>query len=269
MPHLKSVSYRKNITWDRTQWRVISVPSHLGVNKHRVASGTIYLMTALSFLYVFTNRTAKNENSEGTRNSSRKTDDLFCFQGSPRPPETKNTQADTRTHSRDWSQIKCFSLKKKKVTSIINICVWRNYCNGLTNALEKKRVLGVKSYHSGERLLNLPEAFASLSYLSVSWFHVWESQGHKITDLFRLEGTSGVSKPIFCPKQSQLQDQTRVLRALSRWVLKTCKDGDCTVFLGFCSTAWLSSWESSFSLYVRLSCFNLCPLLCLPTTHYH
>lgn len=126
---------QKIITWDRTQWRVISVPPHLCVNKHRAASGTVYLMIALSFLYVFTNKTARNENSEGIRNSSRKTDDLFCFWGSPRPPETKNTQADTRTHSRDWSQIKCFFLKN--VTSIINICVWGNYCNGLTNALEK------------------------------------------------------------------------------------------------------------------------------------
>lgn len=55
----------------------------------------------------------------------------------------------------------------------------------------------------------------------------------------------GVTGPPFSSRQGQLCDQTSLLRALSSWVFKTCKDVDGTIFLVPCNT--LSSRGNSFS----------------------
>lgn len=49
-----------------------------------------------------------------------------------------------------------------------------------------------------------------------------ESQHHRITQVRRTH--SKVSGPASCPKQGQLQHQTRLLRAFSKWVLKPATD---------------------------------------------
>jgi len=44
--------------------------------------------------------------------------------------------------------------------------------------------------------------------------------------------------PAFCTKQDHLSAQTRLLRALSSWVLKTSKDGNCSTSLGKLFQCW-------------------------------
>ena len=75
-----------------------------------------------------------------------------------------------------------------------------------------------------------------------------------------------VSSPTPCSKQGQLWDPTRLLRALSCWVFKTSKDGDCTAILGICSTACLSSWCKHSSLYYTLPVLSRHPLKYLSST---
>lgn len=47
-------------------------------------------------------------------------------------------------------------------------------------------------------------------------------------------------------KQGQLWDQLRLLKALSNWILKTCKDGGCTMPLGNLFHCWLSLLTNVF-----------------------
>lgn len=52
-----------------------------------------------------------------------------------------------------------------------------------------------------------------------------------------------------CSKQSQLSDKTRLLGALSSWILKAAKVGDSTTSLGnsFVCKRWYCCSENSFS----------------------
>lgn len=55
-----------------------------------------------------------------------------------------------------------------------------------------------------------------------------------------------VSSPKSCSKQGQLWGQSRLLKALSNWILKTCKNGGCTRQLGNLFHCWPSLWRNVF-----------------------
>lgn len=52
--------------------------------------------------------------------------------------------------------------------------------------------------------------------------------------------------PTSCSKQGLLQGQTRLLRALYNWILKTSKNGHATTSLDTFSVVWLYSGEKAF-----------------------
>lgn len=92
----------------------------------------------------------------------------------------------------------------------------------------------------------------------------------KMIAKFRLEGTLQVPSPTSCSMQGQRWGQTRSLRTLSSWVLKTSEDRDRAA----CSAAGLSSRGT---VICRIqSCIPSQPLLfqfmpvvtSLPTLHY-
>lgn len=70
-------------------------------------------------------------------------------------------------------------------------------------------------------------ASMTCSYISKG-VELWVSLsfGFRVREFSGLKGPQGISSPITYSKQDQLWIQTKLLRAISSWVLKTSKSGD-------------------------------------------
>lgn len=100
----------------------------------------------------------------------------------------------------------------------------------------------------------------SLFHFTTS-FPVWNSMFYHSQDHKGIELGRDLRKSLVQPSaQGKVDwDQTKLLRALSSWVLKPSKDEDCTSWEYF--SAWLSSGWKGFSLSLYNLSFNLLSLI--------
>lgn len=78
-----------------------------------------------------------------------------------------------------------------------------------------------------------------------------------------------VAGPVFCSKQGQREGQTRLLKALSSWVLKTFKDEKCTVSLSNLFQCLTDILSDSPPPPPELLLFQLIPIVSCPPIVRH